>query len=148
MFRRNKKLAPKPAAKKNLIPSIVTREFNIIGNIISDGSIDFDGSIEGNIRCQTFILRENGNVKGEITADEVMVYGKLSGLIRARNVQLFSGSNIEGIVMHESITIEDGAFLDGKCKRTDKPIDSTGAAAASGSDESFKALENIRLISG
>ena len=156
MFRKNKNSPdspanPKPVGKKEsrkeTIPSVINRDFHILGNIISDAAVDFDGTIEGNVRCKSFILRTNGVVKGEIIAEDVSVYGKLSGLIRAKNVQLFAGSIIEGIVMHESISIEDGAFIDGKCKRTDKPM-SEEDSASEDTSTAFKALENLRLIAG
>jgi cytoskeletal protein CcmA (bactofilin family) len=123
MFLRNKsnpvsKIAA--AHTKDSVPSIVGKDFNVLGNIISDGTIDFDGTIQGNIRCHTLNVRKNGNVTGEVVANDIFVYGKVKGIIRAKNVYLYNGSRIDGIVMHETIAIEDGAFLDGKLKRTDK----------------------------
>jgi cytoskeletal protein CcmA (bactofilin family) len=123
MFLRNKsnpvsKIAA--AHTKDSVPSIVGKDFNVLGNIISDGTIDFDGTIQGNIRCGTLNVRKNASITGEIVANDIFVYGKVKGIIRAKNVYLYNGSRIDGIVMHETIAIEDGSFLDGKLKRTDK----------------------------
>lgn len=138
--------------KKDMVPSIIGQDFHLLGNIVSDGIIDFDGTIDGNIRCHTLNIRKHAAVKGEVVADDVFVYGKVKGIIRAKNVYLFSSCRIEGIVMHESIAIEDGAFIDGKCKRTDKPQDAHADEADSFEEEETTAgdiqvLENIRLIS-
>ncbi|MFO0389474.1 MAG: polymer-forming cytoskeletal protein [Alphaproteobacteria bacterium] len=143
-----KKTAP---AKKGAFPTVVTREMHILGNIVSDGVIDFDGTIDGNIRCQMLTVRGHGKVNGEIIADNVLVYGKVVGLIRSRHAHLFSSCHIEGIVMHESITIEDGAFIDGKCKRTNKILDVKKPVVeddeeSDSSARPLKVLENIRLI--
>jgi cytoskeletal protein CcmA (bactofilin family) len=97
-------------------------------------------------------VRENGRVNGEVIADTVQVYGKITGLIRARHAHLFSTCHIEGIVMHESITIEDGAFIDGKCKRTNKVLDVKKPSESEDDDaetgvKPLKILENVRLIS-
>jgi cytoskeletal protein CcmA (bactofilin family) len=152
MFWKTKPDEKKPApAKKGAFPTVVTHEMHIIGNIVSDGVIDFDGTIDGNIRCQMITIRERGRVNGEIIADTVLVYGKVVGLIRSRHAHLFSTCHIEGVVMHESITIEDGAFIDGKCKRTNKILDVKKPVAEEDeeSDSSvrpLKVLENIRLI--
>jgi cytoskeletal protein CcmA (bactofilin family) len=134
----------------------MTSDINVLGNIVSDGNLDFDGTINGNIRCNTLIIRANGCIKGEVVANTVMVYGRVKGLIRAKNVQLFSTCNVEGIIMHETVAIEDGAFIDGKFKRTDKvQMDDEEDSSSSGAtdfvfDESntldSKVLENIRLI--
>lgn len=154
MFLRNKSNPVTKIASNSLgVPTVIAQDLHFLGNIVSDGVIDFDGKIDGNIRCHTLNVRKNGVVNGEVVADDVFVYGKIKGTIRAKNVYLYASCHIEGIVMHESIAIEDGAFLDGKCKRTDKPTsgdtgdgieDTSTSAPTSGG---FKILENIRLIS-
>ena len=144
---------PSGGSKKESAPSIITREMHMLGNIISDGVVDFDGTLDGNIRCNIFTLRNTGAVKGEIVASNVYIYGKVKGLIRAKNVHLYASCNVEGIIMHEAITIEDGAFVDGKFKRTDRVLtdEEEGETAATSSEEDntvpeAKILENIRLI--
>lgn len=142
-----------PNNKREAIPAIITQGMHVIGNIVSEGNIDFDGTLDGNIRCNTLTIRANGCVKGDAIAESVFVYGKVRGLIRARSVHLYASCNVEGIIMHEALTIEDGAFVDGKFKRTDK-IDSDEESEplkipfddSSSSFGEFKMLENIRLI--
>lgn len=138
------------SSKKETIPTIVTRDLNILGNIVSEGTVDFDGNLDGNIRCNTLTLRANGSIKGEVVANAVFLYGKVRGLIRAKSVHLFASCNIEGIIMHETIAIEDGAFVDGKFKRTDKiqTEDDPEFSFDDGStdDGEPKMLDNIRLI--
>jgi cytoskeletal protein CcmA (bactofilin family) len=121
---------------------------NILGNIISDGVVDLDGTLDGNVRCATLTVRKHGQIKGEAVADHIFVYGKIHGLIRAKHVHLFASCHIEGIVMHESLTIEDGAFIDGKCKRTDKPMTDNEFDSPFGEESpgEVKVLENLRLI--
>jgi len=144
------------ANKKETIPSIITKDIDILGNIVSDGNVDFDGNLNGNIRCATLTIRANGTVKGEVIGNHVMVYGTVKGLIRAKHVQFFAGANVEGIIMHETIVIEDGAMVDGKFKRTDKIQPAEEESEDSDSSFAFdeepaasaeiKVLENIRLI--
>jgi cytoskeletal protein CcmA (bactofilin family) len=138
-------------SKKESTPSIITRDMHMLGNIISDGVVDFDGTLDGNIRCNIFTLRSTGAVKGEIVASTVYVYGKVKGLIRAKNVHLYTSCNVEGIIMHEAITIEDGAFVDGKFKRTDRVLtdeeeENDASPSEDGALSDAKILENIRLI--
>lgn len=104
-------------------PTIIAQDIHVLGNIISDGVVDFAGTIDGNMRCNILTLRPQAVANGEIAADTVHIYGKVKGLVRARHVHLYSSSHIEGIIMHESLSIEDGAYIDGKCKRSDKPLD-------------------------
>jgi cytoskeletal protein CcmA (bactofilin family) len=101
------------------IPSIISSDLKVLGNIVSDGVVDIDGIVEGNVKCHTATVRKNGHIKGDVVAEVVHVYGRIQGLIKARNVQFFKGCRAEGVIMHESITIEDGAFVDGRFKRTE-----------------------------
>jgi cytoskeletal protein CcmA (bactofilin family) len=153
MFRKNKKSeTDKPARKKEPLLSIITRDVNILGNIVSDGSLDIDGTVDGNIRAHMLTVRPHGIINGEVIVDALFVYGKIRGLIRARHVHFYDSCHIEGIVMHESLTIEDGAFIDGKCKRTDKlsdtsiPQDCDSLMTDEKSPGDLKILDNIRLI--
>ncbi len=140
---------PAASGKKDAIPSIITRDVSILGNIVSEGNIDFNGTLDGNIRCTTLTLREQSFIKGEIMANTVLAYGKIRGLIRAKIVQLFASCNVEGIIMHEAITIEDGAFVDGKFKRTDKVRTKDDVEFTYDDDTADpKVLENLRLIAG
>jgi cytoskeletal protein CcmA (bactofilin family) len=146
--------SPKPNASKKAVPSVVSSDMHVLGNIVSEGSIDFDGTIDGNIRCASLVLRHNGKINGEIHADTVQVFGNVKGLIKAKSVQLHSTCCVEGIIMHEVISIEDGAVIDGKIKRTNKITSTPPTLAPEDEYEetdgslSPKLLENIRLIAG
>ena len=151
--------------KRGVTPSVIAGDMHVLGNIISEGVLDIDGKIDGNVRCHTVSIRENGRVKGDVVAEVVHVHGAVEGLIKASTVTLYASAKVTGTVMHESLTIEDGAFIDGKLKRTDKVFveDEMGAAAPSmpvievsfdndnDNDESESeaeriVLENLRLI--
>jgi cytoskeletal protein CcmA (bactofilin family) len=105
------------------------------GNLISDGHIDIDGSVEGNVKAEVANIRPNGKIAGDIVAHTVHVYGEVHGLIRAENVHLYSSCRVEGIIMHQSLTVEDGAFIDAKFKRMHDKSSGT-------SDRSDAILEN------
>ena len=163
--------ASKPTKTRETIPSIITHEVHILGNMVSDSSVDFSGTIDGNIRCDVLTLRESGTVKGEIVANSVFVHGTVNGLIKAKNVNLLATCKVEGVIIHGALTIEDGAFVDGKFKRSDrvsvavandsgshKEEDTGNTSDTSGLDAfggpvltrsangSVKLMENIRLI--
>lgn len=160
---------PRPApgsvlGKKGMQPSVIAADLNVLGNIISDGVIDVDGKVHGNIRCHTVSLRENGRIQGDIAAEIVHVYGTVEGTIKAKSVMLYASARVSGTIMHESLSIEDGAFVDGKFKRTDKVfLDEEGQPAiaalaapedtvygldpeAPSSEAEVKILENLRLV--
>lgn len=169
MFRRTN--TPKPTkvqtARKGLSPSVIASGMHVLGNIVSEGTLDIDGKINGNVRAHTISVRENGTINGDVVAEVVHVYGTIEGLIKAKHVMLYAEARVSGTIMHEAITIEDGAFVDAKFKRTDKiafndaevemarrlqmPALDTSFGGENDNDEpseaEIKILENLRLIS-
>jgi cytoskeletal protein CcmA (bactofilin family) len=142
-------------------PSVISADMNVLGSIISDGFIDIDGKVDGNIRCNSAIIRANGVVKGDVVAESVQIYGHIEGLVKADTVNLYHSAHVIGTIMHASLTIEDGAFVDGKFKRTDKVFVDSGASATlalsdanEDSEDGAKnapeesVMDNIKLISG
>jgi cytoskeletal protein CcmA (bactofilin family) len=105
---------------KTDVPSIISSDMNILGNLISEGSVEVAGRVEGNVTCKAVTVHRSGLIKGDIIADTVQVNGEVRGLIKARNVRLSENGRVIGVIMYESLTIEGGAFVDGQCKNTDK----------------------------
>ncbi|OYW13783.1 MAG: hypothetical protein B7X02_01435, partial [Rhodospirillales bacterium 12-54-5] len=122
--------------KKGINPSVLAADLHILGNLVSDGVVDIDGQIDGNIKAHTISIRSNGCVRGDVEAEIVQVYGAVEGTIRGKTVILYSTAKVVGVIMHEALTIEDGAFVDGKCKRTDKVFISSDETTTSSVQDS------------
>ena len=125
MFGRKNRDPQSAGSKRHvLIPSVISADMHVIGNIISpEGALDIDGQIHGNVRAHTISLRENGKVVGDVVAENIYIYGTVEGLVKARQVTLYSTARVIGSIMHEALSVEDGAFVDGKFKRTDRLTD-------------------------
>ncbi len=159
MFRRNSSKAESAAltgtpSVKRAVPSIISADLNILGNLVSDGLVDIDGTIDGNVKADQVTIRNNGKVRGDVSANVVHIYGEIHGIIRASSVFLYSSCRIHGIVVHQSLSVEDGAFIDGKLKRMqDRTSSADSDAATSNNDEGYGDNEtasmrnNLRLIS-
>ena len=92
MFSKSKKEpGNKPAAqvsRKPAAPSIIGADLRIVGDLKSEGEVQVDGFIDGDIRTKVLLIGESATVKGEIVSDTVRVYGKVNGQIKARAVTL------------------------------------------------------------
>ena len=114
---------PKPApppVKADGTPSIISANLHIVGNLKTEGEIQIDGLVDGDISGQKLTVGTDATVNGEIQADEVLVLGAVNGRIRARSVQLAKSAKVMGDILHELLAIEAGAHLEGHCKRVDK----------------------------
>ena len=109
------------------VPSIISADVVMRGNINSAGEIQFDGSLEGDIKAGSLIIGEKASVKGEIVCESVMVRGRVEGGIRAKAVSLASTAHIQGDILHSSLSVESGAHFEGNCRHSDDPLSEASA---------------------
>jgi cytoskeletal protein CcmA (bactofilin family) len=98
-------------------PSLLSMDFEIIGEIRSAGEVQIDGIVNGNIIAQQLIVGETAQITGNITAETVNIHGRVKGQVQANTVSLAKTAHILGDVLHGNIAIEKGAFLEGHCRR-------------------------------
>jgi cytoskeletal protein CcmA (bactofilin family) len=104
--------------------SVISNDLRIIGQslrIISRGTLQVDGEVEGDVGGAEIIIGEEGRVTGTVAAERVIVRGRISGVIRAMTVALQSSARVEGDIHHMSLVIEQGAEFDGRCRRPADP---------------------------
>ena len=58
-----------------------------------------------------------GKVTGMVAAQNVIVRGKVSGVVCGKTVALQASSHVEGDVHHMSLAIEQGAMFEGRSRR-------------------------------
>ncbi len=124
MFTKAKKVEEplRPVAPKEPAPpSLLSTDLRIIGDIDCAGEIQVDGTIEGDINTDVLVVGETALVKGEITAQAVRVLGSIQGQIKADNVSLLKSAHVLGDIIHVSLAIEQGAYLEGHCRRQEQP---------------------------
>lgn len=101
-------------------PSILSTGMQVTGDIESDGEVQVDGELTGDIHCAKLTIGETGRITGSVVADDCLVHGTVVGQIKADAVTLSRSSKVEGDVLHDMLAIEPGARLDGHCRRLDK----------------------------
>ena len=109
---------------KSQVPSILSQDLVITGEVNTDGDVQIEGRLDGNIKASTITIGEQGAVNGTIKAGLVRVRGKVTGKINATTVELAESANVLADIMQDHLTIENGAFFDGKCTRKTKPKES------------------------
>ena len=118
----------KPVPMKSAgVPSIISADVVMQGNINSAGEIQFDGNLEGDIKAASLIIGEKAAVKGEVICETVTVRGRVEGGIRAKSVSLASTAHIQGDILHSSLSVETGAHFEGNCRHSDDPLSDSSA---------------------
>lgn len=121
----------KPSARVGA--SIICSDMKITGSITSDGALQIDGSVDGDVQAGDITIGSTGLVTGEIKSDTLRVKGKVKGSIRSQKVELETGASVDGDIYHAALIIQPDATFEGQVKRQENPLkDSTPKAASSG----------------
>jgi cytoskeletal protein CcmA (bactofilin family) len=92
----------------------------VTGNLETQGELLIDGDVQGDVYASRIVIGQQARVVGELVADEIVIGGVVSGSIRGNNVT-FQASRIEGEVYHRKLAIEQGAYFEGKSRRSENP---------------------------
>ncbi len=93
------------------------------GNITLSDSTRIDGNVKGNIKSSgVLVLGEKGLVEGDITAEEVVVYGSIVGNVKSKRIEVKRGATVDGDISTEILVIEEGAVYNGKCSMNSEGV--------------------------
>ena len=109
------------SALKSSVPSIISADLRINGDLVCSGDVQIDGWVEGDIQSRNIVIGEGATVHGALQAETVRICGLVKGQIKADSVVLEKTAKVTGDVLHKSLAIEQGASLEGMCKRLEAP---------------------------
>lgn len=109
-------------ARKPIAMSLIAQNVSLFGDIASDGDIQLDGAVRGDVRVGHLSIGETGQVEGAIEAEAVEIRGRVAGTISARSVRLYATACVEGDITHAQLTIEPGAQFSGRSVRLGQPV--------------------------
>jgi len=110
------------AARTRTAPSVLSPDLTVTGNIRTQGDIQIEGTVEGDIRAHLLTVGETATIRGEIVAEEVVVNGRVIGRVRGLKVRLTATAKVEGDIIHKTIAIESGAHFEGSVQRQEDPL--------------------------
>lgn len=115
----NKKPAPVQRQQTGSSPmaatfSILGNDVSIKGNVSATADLHIDGSIEGDITCTALVQGEKSTVTGAVRAESARLSGTINGSIEAGALVILKTARIHGDVTYDTLTIEQGAQVDGK----------------------------------
>jgi len=100
-------------------PSIISANLHIVGNLKTEGEVQVDGTIDGDVTSRALTVGEKAQVKGEIIAEEIEIRGSIEGRVRAKSVRLSKTAHVVGDIIHEILSVESGAYIEGQLQRAD-----------------------------
>jgi cytoskeletal protein CcmA (bactofilin family) len=112
-----------PASPK--VASLIAADTTIDGGVSGDTELHVDGVIRGDVSVARLSIGEGGQIEGAVQAECVEARGRVIGSISAKQVRLYASCHIDGDITHEQLTMEAGAFFQGrslKFQRTSTPV--------------------------
>ena len=121
---------PNTNASKNVLNSDV----ELKGSIRFAGELTFDGKLDGDINSEgTLTLGDNANIKGTIEVGSVVVRGKLTGNVIAKEkIELKAKTELFGDIRASKLVIEEGVTFVGKTEVNPNKVGPTPAPAIRG----------------
>ena len=119
----SKKSEARPAISggngRSRVPSIISADTTLKGEVRSTGELHLDGTVEGDVHADRLVIGETAVIKGNVSADTVRVCGKLDGNISGREVVLTATARMTGDILHEVLTLEPGARFAGAVRHNE-----------------------------
>jgi cytoskeletal protein CcmA (bactofilin family) len=94
--------------------SVIGTDVTIRGDIEASADLHVDGVVLGDLTCANLVQGEASRIEGAIVAERARLSGHVKGTIAARDLVVLKSARIEGDVSYETLTIEQGAAVDGR----------------------------------
>ena len=117
--------APRRAPSPARAPSLLGPDLMFEGSISGEGELHIEGAVRGDIHVARLVIGERAQVEGTIRGGSIEVRGRVLGNIEAKAVKLHESAHVEGDIVHEQLSIDVGAFFQGRCqqaKRAPAPV--------------------------
>ncbi|HIX20202.1 MAG TPA: polymer-forming cytoskeletal protein [Candidatus Akkermansia intestinigallinarum] len=102
----------------NNTTNVLASGIEIIGSIRFTNDMHIDGKIEGQILSESgkVTIGEQADIKGDINAGEVSVYGHVNGNIKSNRCHLKDHAVISGDITTAVLSMDEGARLSGRAE--------------------------------
>lgn len=111
--------------------SIIAAGMRIVGELMTDGVIKIEGTVEGSIKADREVLvAKGGAIEGDLYTTEAIIGGRVHGSIYAdERVEVQQGSTVEGDIVTKKLVIQEGGEVNGHVRMGDPKALEKGAAA-------------------
>jgi cytoskeletal protein CcmA (bactofilin family) len=100
--------------------SVIGNDLIILGEritIISQNKLQIDGHVHGDVHGKQVMISKDGSVSGKVCAETIEVCDGVRGSIRALTVALHETAKVEADIMHQTLSISEGAQFNGRVQR-------------------------------
>lgn len=110
--------------------SVISSDVRIEGSLATDGVLEFDGQITGDLQAHALGVGRAAQVNGNISGAFVTIDGTVDGDISATTLTLKPTAVVTGALSYVNVTVESGAVVNGRFSRLPEPATIEGPEAS------------------
>ncbi|HEX9947576.1 MAG TPA: polymer-forming cytoskeletal protein [Allosphingosinicella sp.] len=95
-------------------PSLIGSGIFVDGNIVANVDLQIRGKVLGDVRCETLVLSEQGEIRGNVIADRVRLAGSVEGAIDTGDLAIEATARVQGDLTYSRIKMATGAVVQGR----------------------------------
>jgi cytoskeletal protein CcmA (bactofilin family) len=112
----NRPTSSAPTARPTArVASVLGPDLIFEGSISGEGELLIDGAVKGDVHVSRLVIGEHAHVEGTVRGALVEVRGRVMGNVEGKVVHLLQTAHVEGDITHEKLSIDVGAFFQGRC---------------------------------
>jgi cytoskeletal protein CcmA (bactofilin family) len=106
--------------KSDKLDLVIGENSKITGHVESAGTILIEGTIIGNLNGNKVILGERSYVKGDISANNISIAGKIEGQMKGKeSIEVKATGHVSGDVVTKHLSMMKGAIFNGMSNMDD-----------------------------
>lgn len=109
------------------LAGLIDMESEFKGDLIFKGSFRIEGNFKGTITSDSLlVIGEKGKVEADIKVGQLVINGEVKGTFQASDrVEIHNKGRVFGTIVTPRLIVEEGAFLDATCRT--QPVSATVA---------------------
>jgi cytoskeletal protein CcmA (bactofilin family) len=109
----------------------VGRNVNVSGKLIFHEPVRIEGRFKGEVRSvELVVIGEDGMVEGKVFAPRLLIMGELRGdVVGCDRVALGPRAKFFGKIETRTLTVAEGAYLEGNVRTMRDPVATTAASS-------------------
>jgi cytoskeletal protein CcmA (bactofilin family) len=109
-----------------VLPSLVSKNVFIEGDVHNGGALELEGKIKGNIEADVLTIRESGEIIGEAKCKVFNIKGAFNGNVSAEKINISDTAKVLGTLEYKFLSVDYGAHINCQLKRVEDSKSSVG----------------------
>lgn len=113
--------------------SIIASGMVVTGDVRCDGVLRIDGALEGRILgARQLVVTPGGRIRGDVTADEIVVGGVIDGNVHASTrLELQGSAVVNGNIETRAFVVPEGGRVNGDIRMVTRSTEPTNESTSS-----------------